>query len=174
LGQAGWRTAIIERGHVGGTCINVGCTPTKTMVASARVAYLARRAADFGVRLGKVQVDLGQVVRRKQAVVERFRNGSRASLEETRGVDLVPGEATFEAPRLVGVRRDGQIKRRIRAKHIFINTGTRPARPAIAGLESVPSLDNASIMELEKLRQPGDDRSRWRACALPGRRRRVR
>ena len=88
LGQAGWKTAIVEKDHVGGSCINYGCTPTKTMVASARVAYLARRAADYGVDVGSVRVDLDRVVRRKRKVVERFREGSRRSLETTAGVDL--------------------------------------------------------------------------------------
>src|SRR5213079_1556950 len=77
LAQAGWRTAIIERIHIGGTCINEGCTPTKTMVASARVAYLARRAADYGVRTGPVTVDMTVVRKRKRNVVEGFRTGSQ-------------------------------------------------------------------------------------------------
>src|SRR2546427_4216964 len=77
LAQAGWKTAIIEREHVGGTCVNVGCTPTKTMVASARVAYLSRRASDYGVHTGPVTVNVAQVRRRKQEVVESFRNGGQ-------------------------------------------------------------------------------------------------
>ena len=77
--QAGWKTAVIEREFVGGTCINVGCTPTKTMVASARVAYLARRAADYGVRCGPVAVDMTQVRRRKQSIVDDFRTGGSAA-----------------------------------------------------------------------------------------------
>src|SRR5216683_4822123 len=79
LAQAGWKTAIIERVHVGGTCINEGCTPTKTMVASARVAYLARRAADYGVHTGPVTVDMAVVRQRKRAVVDDFRTGSERS-----------------------------------------------------------------------------------------------
>src|SRR2546426_5855625 len=79
LAKAGWKTAIIERVHVGGTCINEGCTPTKTMVASARVAYLARRAADYGVRAGSVTVDMTAVRRRKRAIVDSFRSGARAA-----------------------------------------------------------------------------------------------
>src|SRR4051812_35603612 len=75
LGAAGRKTILVESQHLGGTCINVGCTPTKTMVASARVAYLARRAADYGVRCGNVNVDLGEVHRRKQAIVEYFQAG---------------------------------------------------------------------------------------------------
>ncbi|HWN29871.1 MAG TPA: FAD-dependent oxidoreductase, partial [Burkholderiales bacterium] len=73
LARSGWKTAVIEREHVGGTCINVGCTPTKTMVASARIAYLARRAAGYGVDTGEVSVDMAQVYARKKAIVESFR-----------------------------------------------------------------------------------------------------
>src|SRR6202140_894859 len=82
LAQAGMRTALIEREHVGGTCVNEGCTPTKTMVASGRVAYLARRAADYGVNTGAISIDLGQVRQRKRDIVERFRNDSQARLEK--------------------------------------------------------------------------------------------
>src|SRR6266513_78325 len=77
LARAGWKTALIERMHVGGTCINEGCTPTKTMVASARVAYLAKRAADYGVNTGPVTVDLGRVRQRKRDIVSSFRNSSQ-------------------------------------------------------------------------------------------------
>src|SRR2546421_9564272 len=77
LAEAGWKMAVIERERVGGTCINVGCTPTKTMVASARVAYVARRAADYGVRTGPVSVDMAKVRERKRALVESFRSGSQ-------------------------------------------------------------------------------------------------
>src|SRR6266704_2909643 len=91
LAQAGWRTAIIERVHVGGTCINEGCTPTKTMVASARVAYLARRAADYGVQTGPVSVDMPVVRKRKRDIVASFRNSSQQRIESTEGVDLLMG-----------------------------------------------------------------------------------
>src|SRR5688572_10774655 len=87
LAKAGRRTALVERQYVGGTCINVGCTPTKTMVASARVAYLARRGADYGVRAGEVVVDMPTVRRRKQAVIDDFRNGSTRRVKETEGLD---------------------------------------------------------------------------------------
>src|SRR2546426_3596998 len=93
LAKAGWKTAIIERDHVGGTCINEGCTPTKTMVASARVAYLARRGAEHGVRTGPITVDLARVRERKRAVVESFRGGSQRRLEATPNLDLVFGDA---------------------------------------------------------------------------------
>src|ERR1700756_491216 len=99
LASAGMRTAIVEREHVGGTCINEGCTPTKTMVASARVAYLARRGADYGVHTGPVTVDLQAVRQRKQGIVEGARLGCEGRLTAVQGVDLLRGEAHFLAPK---------------------------------------------------------------------------
>src|SRR2546427_1906549 len=93
LAQAGRKTALIEREHVGGTCINEGCTPTKTMVASARVAYLVKRAADYGVHTGPVSVDMSVVRKRKRDIVDSFRNGSQRRIESAEGVDLLMGEA---------------------------------------------------------------------------------
>src|SRR5689334_1684843 len=81
LARAGRRTALIEREHIGGTCINEGCTPTKTMVASGRVAYLARRAADYGVHVGPVTVDMAKVRQRKRDIVDSFRNGNQSRIE---------------------------------------------------------------------------------------------
>jgi pyruvate/2-oxoglutarate dehydrogenase complex dihydrolipoamide dehydrogenase (E3) component len=151
LGGAGRRTAVVEREHVGGTCINVGCTPTKTMVASARVAYLARRAADYGVRCGPVAVDLAQVRHRKQALVEDFRASGQGRLEKAENVQLIFGEGRFLAPKVVEVTSKGGAPRTLTADLIFINTGCRPARPALAGLDSVEALDSTSIMELGAL-----------------------
>src|SRR5262252_2728673 len=148
LGAAGRRTAVVEREHVGGTCVNVGCTPTKTMVASARVAYLARRAADFGVRCGPVAVDLDQVRRRKQAIVDDFRTGGQRRLQNAENVELIFGAGRFTAPRVVEVTLKAGGTRTLTADAIFINTGARPARPALDGLDSVEALDSTSIMEL--------------------------
>ena len=89
LAEAGMHTALVEREHVGGTCVNEGCTPTKTMVASARVTYLARRAADYGVQTGPISVDLKRVRQRKRDIVDSFRNGSQARLEKTANLDLI-------------------------------------------------------------------------------------
>src|SRR5436305_12424295 len=88
LAKAGWKTAIIERIHVGGTCINEGCTPTKTMVASARVAYLARRGADYGVHTGPITIDMFKVRQRKRDIVDSCRNGSQHRIEDTEGGHL--------------------------------------------------------------------------------------
>ena len=151
LAQAGRQTAIIERRHVGGTCINTGCTPTKTMVASGRVAYLARRAADYGVHTGPVTVDIARVLQRKQAIVESFRSGSQRRLESTQGVSLLFGEATFTAPHALEVRMGSGEVRTMTADLIFINIGGRPEKPAVPGLDSLPALDSTSIMELDVL-----------------------
>src|SRR5579863_8454568 len=89
MAKAGMRTALVERKHIGGTCINEGCTPTKTMVASGRVAYLARRASDYGVSTGPIGIDLAKVRERKRNIVESFRSGSQARLENTPNLDLI-------------------------------------------------------------------------------------
>ena len=151
LAKAGQKTAIIERVHVGGTCINEGCTPTKTMVASARVAYLARRAADYGVETGPVSVDMTVVRKRKRDIVDSFRNGSQRSIVSAEGVDLLMGEARFIEPNVVEVRLNTGEIRTLTASTIFINAGDRPSTPPIDGLENVPRLDSTSIMELESV-----------------------
>src|SRR5256886_10748259 len=103
LAQAGWKTAIIERIHVGGTCINEGCTPTKTMVASARVAYLARRGGDYGVNGCSVGIDMKRVRQRKRDIVDGFRNGSEKRLREGKNIELIFGRGSFIGPQPVGV-----------------------------------------------------------------------
>src|SRR5438309_10041581 len=104
LAAAGMHTALIERKHVGGTCVNEGCTPTKTMVASGRVAYLARRGADYGVQTGPVSVDMKKVRQRKRDIVESFRTSGQRRIEQTEGVDLLIGEAAFTDPKTLEVR----------------------------------------------------------------------
>src|SRR5215216_5172870 len=115
LAQAGRKTALIEREHVGGTCINEGCTPTKTMVASGRVAYLARRSAEYGVETGPVRVDLARVRERKRAIVKTFREGSERRLQKAAGLDLVLGEGQFVGPRTIAVG-----DRKLFADQVFI------------------------------------------------------
>jgi pyruvate/2-oxoglutarate dehydrogenase complex dihydrolipoamide dehydrogenase (E3) component len=149
LAKAGWKTALIERIHVGGTCINEGCTPTKTMVASARVAYLARRGPDYGIHTGPVTVDMIKVRQRKRDIVDSFRNSSQHSIESTPGVDLLMGEASFTGPKEIEVYLADGESRQLTANTIFINAGDRPAKPAITGVEKVSTLDSTSIMELD-------------------------
>ena len=151
LANAGRRTALIERIHVGGTCINEGCSPTKTMVASGRVAYLARRGADYGVHTGPITIDLLKVRERKRHIVDTFRNANQSTIEKTPNLDLIFGEASFSGPSTVEVRSKDGTTHSLTAELVFINAGTRASRPKLEGLESVPSLDNASIMELDSL-----------------------
>jgi pyruvate/2-oxoglutarate dehydrogenase complex dihydrolipoamide dehydrogenase (E3) component len=151
LAQAGRKTALVEREHVGGTCVNEGCTPTKTMVASAKVAYFDRRSADYGVQNGPVSVDMLKVRQRKQAIVDSFRNGSQQRLEDTEGLDLLLGEACFTGPKELEVRLNGDEALQLAADNVFINVGARPANPAVKGLDSIPTLDSTSIMELDEL-----------------------
>jgi pyruvate/2-oxoglutarate dehydrogenase complex dihydrolipoamide dehydrogenase (E3) component len=149
LATAGLRTALIERSHIGGTCINEGCTPTKTMIASGRVAYLARRGKDYGVRTGEIRIDMQRVRQRKRDIVERFRSGGEKRLEQTANLDLIFGEASFAGPKTITVRLKDGGARMLSADRIFINAGARPSVPKLEGLADVPFLDSTSIMELD-------------------------
>jgi pyruvate/2-oxoglutarate dehydrogenase complex dihydrolipoamide dehydrogenase (E3) component len=152
LGRAGWTVAVVERLHVGGTCINVGCTPTKTMVASARVAYLARRGPEYGVHGdARIRVDMTEVRARKQKIVEQFRSGGERSLAQAPNVQLIFGEASFIDSRTIRVALNAGGERRLTAPKIVVNTGGRPATPPIEGLGSVGALDSTSIMDLNSL-----------------------
>ena len=148
---AGRKVALIERSYVGGTCINVGCTPTKTMIASARVAYLTRRGAEYGVHPAEAHVSMREVRDRKRAMVASFRAGSERRQDRAENVDLIMGDARFIGPKTVEVKpRDGG-SCQMSAEIICINSGMRPALPPIAGLDRVPVLDSTSIMELDQL-----------------------
>ncbi len=151
LANAGMRTALIERVHVGGTCINEGCSPTKTMVASGRVAYLTRRASDYGVHTGPISIDLRKVRERKRHIVDTFRNANQSTIEKTANLDLIFGEARFTGPTTVEVRSKDGGENSLSATHIFINAGTRAGRPSLEGIDTVSVLDNASIMELDEV-----------------------
>lgn len=147
--RAGFRTALIERKHVGGSCINEGCTPTKTMIASARVAYLARRGGDYGVHSGNIRIDMERVRQRKRDIVNSFRNGGQARIEKTENLELIFGEASFTGPKSVVVRLKDGGQRELAGEKIFINAGARPFVPPLDGLKDVPFLDSTSIMELD-------------------------
>jgi len=149
LSEKGKRTAMIERAAVGGTCVNYGCTPTKTMVASAEVAYLARRAKDYGVRIGEVSVDMPAVRERKRDMVNTWREGSERRLKEATFVELIRGEGSFTGPKQVRVQLCEGGERSLSADIIVINTGLSVSTPPLRGLESVPWLDNVSVMELD-------------------------
>src|ERR687893_3333115 len=151
LAGAGRKTALVEREHVGGTCINEGCTPTKTMVASAKAAYFDRRSADYGVRNGPVTVDMVRVRQRKRDIVESFKSGNERRIENTENLDLVRGEARFTGPEELEVRPIGGETIELRAESVFINVGARPGSVPLEGLEGIPALNSTSIMELDEV-----------------------
>jgi len=151
LAEAGWRVAIIERDRVGGTCVVRGCTPTKTMLASAKVAHLARRASDFGVITGPVHADLEKIRQRKRDIVDSWSSASQRGLQGHHTLELILGTARFTAPRCVHVSLIGGGTRLLEADHVFVNVGVRNRVPSIAGLASVDYLDSTTAMELSEV-----------------------
>jgi pyruvate/2-oxoglutarate dehydrogenase complex dihydrolipoamide dehydrogenase (E3) component len=147
LAKAGMKVAIVERHRVGGTCVNTGCTPTKALVASAYAAHLARRAAEYGVEIeGAVSVDMARVKARKDAIVERSRNGLETWLRDEPGCTLYEGHARFTAPHEVRVGATS-----LTAERIFVNVGGRPSIPPLAGLDTVSHLTSSSMMDVDFL-----------------------
>ena len=142
LSQAGRKVAIIERENFGGTCVNNGCVPTKTMVASAYAAHLARRASEYGVNIsGSINVDMAQVMARKDAIVEKSRNGVESWMKGLENGKVYRGHARFTSLKTVSINDEI-----ISADNIFINTGGRAFVPPIPGVEKIPYLTNASMM----------------------------
>ena len=146
LADLGWSVALIEREHLGGTCINTGCTPTKTMMARAQVAHYARNAARWGVRATGVEVDLSKIVDQKNRVVESFRGGQQKKVDKRKTLRLYRGSARFADAHTVVVGGE-----RLESERIFINTGTRAAIPPIEGLEGSGYLTNANVMDLRRV-----------------------
>lgn len=146
LADSGWSVALIEQNHLGGTCVNTGCTPTKTMIASAQVAHYARNASRWGVKVGEVVVDLAGIVARKDRVVDQWRSGIERKIEERKTLRLYLGHARFVGPHEVRVGNET-----LRSDRIFINTGARPDVPPVEGLEEVEFLNNATIMQSKQL-----------------------
>ena len=144
--KEGLRTAVIERAHFGGTCVNVGCVPTKTMVASARAVHVARRGSEFGFSAGDVKVNMERVKARKDELVHKSRNGVYQWMQGLKNAEVIQGHARFVGPRQVRVG-----DRTLMASRVFINVGGRAAVPELAGVNDVPYLDNASIMELTEV-----------------------
>src|SRR5437667_581552 len=144
----GWSVALVEEKDLGGTCINVGCTPTKTMVHRAQVAHYARNAARWGVKVSEVAVDLAKIVAQRDEVVLSFRGGQQRRVDERKNLRLYRSRARFVAPHQVQVGEEI-----IESEKIFLNTGGRPHIPAIPGLREVPFLTNESILELASVPQ---------------------
>ena len=147
LSAAGMRTAVVERHLFGGTCVNVGCIPTKALVASARAAHVARRAAEFGVVIGgDVGVDMARVKQRKDAIVRRSATGVERWMKSLANCTVYRGHGRFDGDHRVRVGDDV-----LEAERIFINVGARAFVPPLAGIEEVDYLTNSTIMELDTL-----------------------
>ena len=147
LAEHGWKTALVERGELGGTCVNNGCTPTKTLVASARAAWVAKHAADFGVRIaGEITIDYAAVRARMMKVVQGSRDGLGHWIAGTANLSLVHGEARFAGPDSVKV--GDQV---LQAPRIFLNVGARPVVPGWVAQSGVPYLTSESLMALREL-----------------------
>lgn len=144
--REGLRTAIVERGPFGGTCVNVGCIPTKTLVASARAMHLARRGAEFGFTAGEVRADMPRVKARKDAIVQASSQGVEAWLRGLKHTEVIVGEARFTAPRTLRVG-----DRELTAPRVFLNLGGRAVVPDLPGVREVPTLDNRTVMELTEV-----------------------
>jgi pyruvate/2-oxoglutarate dehydrogenase complex dihydrolipoamide dehydrogenase (E3) component len=146
LADKGWKVAFVEKKHLGGTCINTGCTPTKTMVHRAQVAHYARNAARWGVNASEVNVDLPKIVAQKNEVVLGSRNSQQKNVDKRPNITLFRGKAEFTAPHQVKVSND-----LLEAEKIFINTGARPVIPPVPGLDKISYLTNETIMELAEV-----------------------
>jgi pyruvate/2-oxoglutarate dehydrogenase complex dihydrolipoamide dehydrogenase (E3) component len=144
--KEGLRTAVIERGHFGGTCVNVGCVPTKTLVASARAMHLARRGGEFGFDAGELRVDMARLKARKEGIVSQSREGVESWMRGLKDTEVIVGEARFVTAATLEVGG-----RRLTAPRIFLNVGGRSVRPDIPGVDTVPTLDNVSILELDRV-----------------------
>lgn len=151
LAAAGKKTAVIEKRFVGGTCINDGCTPTKTMIASARMAHKARAAAVLGVETGGVKVDLKKIKKRKDAIVESFRSSAQTGLNEAEGVELIFGEARFSGNKELTVIISGGQEEIFTADWIFVNTGAKTTIPDLKGLQDIDYLTSTTILDLEQI-----------------------
>ncbi len=151
LAKQGLKTAIIERRFIGGTCINDGCTPTKTMVASARMMHLAKNSKELGVDIEEAKINFKKVIERKNKIVHEFRNGSEEGLRKTENVDIIFGDASFVSNKEIKVFLNSEAEINITADKIFINTGGRPTIPKIEGLDSIKYLTSTTVMELDEL-----------------------
>lgn len=151
LAAANWKVALVERKWVGGTCVNIGCTPTKTMIASGRIAHLIKRSADFGIHTHGCTVDIEEVLKRKNGVVVNFRESNVKSLRKQPNLDLIIGNAAFSGPKEVTVVNEDGATEIITAEKIFINTGLRTALPAVTGLDEINYLTSTSIMNLMEI-----------------------
>ena len=151
LAKAGWKTALIEKNYVGGTCVNVGCTPTKTMIASAKAIHTIRRAEKWGLKAELKEIDIDAIIQRKSDVVDLFRDSAQDGLEGTDNLDLIWGQASFKEGNVIETKLNSGGTSLIKASKIFISTGTSPNIPRIQGLEESGYLTSTTLMNLREI-----------------------
>lgn len=151
MALAGRKTALVEKRWLGGTCINDGCTPTKSMIASAKIAYLAKNAKGLGVHIPKVSINFRQIIARKNKIVKEFRTGAQQGLEKIKNLTIIYGEARFITENELEILTIAGKKIKIEAHQIFINTGTQPIIPEIDGLNKIDYLTSSTILDLRKV-----------------------
>jgi len=151
LAQAGKKVALIEKRWVGGTCVNDGCTPTKTWVASAKAAYMAANSAPLGITIKNYKVNMAQIKKRKDDIVLHARNGGTKAAQETPGLDVIFAEATFTDTKTVQITTKNNQKQQLKADLIFLNVGCKTFIPDIEGLEDINYLTSTSILELDEV-----------------------
>ncbi len=151
LANAGWSTALVEKRWIGGTCINDGCTPTKTLIASAKIARLAAESHKLGVNIPSFRIDMPAILRRKNEIVSRFRSSAEKGLEKTPNLEILYGAARFTGPKIIEIVRDGAEPYAITAESIFINTGTSTRIPDVDGLPGIPYLTATTILDIAEV-----------------------
>jgi pyruvate/2-oxoglutarate dehydrogenase complex dihydrolipoamide dehydrogenase (E3) component len=149
LAKAGYKTALLEKEFIGGTCVNRGCTPTKTMIASARIAWLLNNSKQMGIHTGSLAVDIEKVIERKDKIVESFRERSEANLESIAGLDIIYGEASFTGSKMIRLITAQGKNVLLTAENIFINAGSTPTIPEIRGIEEINYLTSTTILDLK-------------------------
>jgi len=152
LALAGKKTALIEKRWIGGTCVNDGCTPTKTMIASAKAAYMAGNSKPLGIKIKGFSVDMPTIKKRKDEIVHQFRDGSLEGLEATKNLDVIFGDAAFTGDKTISVKLNGDGKtKELKAEQFFLNTGATTFIPEIDGLTDIDYLTSTSILELDHI-----------------------
>jgi len=151
LAASGLQTILVEKRWIGGTCINDGCTPTKTMIADGRLAYTIRGAAGRGMVTEGLSIDIKKIMERKNAVVSSFREGAGKGLRETKNLSVVKGEASFSGPKMISVALEDGSAVAYTADKIFINTGCSPFIPPLKGLDTVPYLTSTTLLDITEI-----------------------
>ncbi|MGV3704636.1 MAG: mercuric reductase [Arcticibacter sp.] len=151
LAKAGWKTALIEKEHAGGTCVNVGCTPTKTMIASAKAIHTIGRAAEWGIEADLRKINIDAIIQRKKDIVDLFRNGAQEGLEATENLNLVWGKAYFRSADVLEVNLNDGDSLQMKSDRIIISTGTSQRIPHIEGIEDSGYLTSTTLMELREI-----------------------